>query len=186
MLCVAGLRAAARLETAGHDAARLFTLPGSVEGLADTARSVVIEIDRWQREEGVRTIHVLHNRRGRLSRAEPRSAQLLPVPGDDLDRLARTPWPGRSLPAFTMAPETLLSWLIQQRVFLGVYRGLAESLASEHAARLAAMQAADRNIDERREEIEATYRQKRQETITRELLDVVAGFEAASSEDATG
>ncbi len=185
MLCVAGLRAAARLETAGHEAARLFTLPGSVEGLADTARTIVIEIDRWQREEGVRTIQVLHNRRGRLSSAEPRTAQLLPVPGDELDRLARAPWPGRSLPGFTMVPETLLSWLIQQRVFLGIYRGLAESLASEHAARLAAMQAADRNIDERREDIEATYRQKRQETITRELLDVVAGFEAAGSGDVT-
>jgi len=181
MLCVAGLRAAARLRTHGFEADRLITLPGSVEGLVETAQSILIEIDRWQ-DEGVRQIRVLHNKRGARSRSVPQDVQLLPVPRDELDRLAEVPWPGPSLPGFSMAPDALLSWLIRQRMFLGVYEALAQSLASEHAARLAAMQAADRNIDERREEIEALHRQKRQETITRELLDVVAGFEAAGPE----
>lgn len=181
MLCVSGLRAAARLKTWGLDADRLFTLPGSVEGLIATAQSILIEIDRWQDQEGVRRAHVMHNRRGEHSRAEPNSIQLLPVSRDDLLRLANAPWPGRSLPNFSMAPDALLSWLIRQRMFLGVYEALAQSLASEHAARLAAMQAADRNIQERRDDIENLYRQKRQEAITRELLDVVAGFEASGA-----
>lgn len=183
MLSVAGLRVAARLKTAGHCTDRLFTLPGSVEGLTELAHSILIQIDRWQRDHGVQTIHVLHNHRGDQSRAEPGAAQLLPVPEAELARLAQTEWPGPSLPCFTMPPDSLLSWLVRQRMFLGVYEALAQSLASEHAARLAAMQAADRNIQERREEIEARYRQKRQENITRELLDIVAGFEAAGSGD---
>lgn len=182
MLCVAGLRAAARLKTWGLDADRLFTLPGSVEGLIATAQSILIEADRWQDQEGVRKVHVMHNRRGKHSRAEPNSIQLLPVSRDDLLRLANAHWPGCSLPTFSMAPDALLSWLIRQRMFLGVYEALARSLASEHAARLAAMQAADRNIQERREDIESLYRQKRQEAITRELLDVIAGFEASGAE----
>lgn len=182
ILGVAGLRAAARLRTAGHEADRLFSLPGSVEGLTDLAQSILIEIDRWQTEEGVRTIHVAHNARGAQSRAAPRIAQLLPMPRDELDRLAGADWPGPSLPGFSMSPDALLSWLVRQRMFLGIYEALAQSLASEHAARLAAMQAADRNIEERREEIEGRYRQKRQENITRELLDIVSGFEAADTE----
>ena len=182
MLGVAGVRAAARLATAGHEAHRLFTLPGSVEGLTGLAQSILIELDTWQRAHDVRTVHILHNARGAQSRADPRGAQLLPVPGDELDRLRRAEWPGRSLPGFRMRPDALWSWLVRQRMFLGIYEALAQSLASEHAARLAAMQAADRNIEERREEIEARYRQKRQENITRELLDIVAGFEAASPE----
>ena len=48
---------------------------------------------------------------------------------------------------------------------------------------LAAMQTAERNIEERRDDLNSAYRRKRQETITRELLDVVSGFEAVSSSD---
>jgi F-type H+-transporting ATPase subunit gamma len=43
------------------------------------------------------------------------------------------------------------------------------------------MQNAERNIEERRLDLNAAYRRKRQETITRELLDLVAGFEAVST-----
>ena len=45
------------------------------------------------------------------------------------------------------------------------------------------MQAAERNIEERRDDLQQLYRQRRQETITRELLDVVSGFEAVSTAD---
>jgi F-type H+-transporting ATPase subunit gamma len=42
------------------------------------------------------------------------------------------------------------------------------------------MQAAEKNLDERLEEITGRFRRERQAHITSELLDVVAGFEAAS------
>jgi F0F1-type ATP synthase gamma subunit len=54
------------------------------------------------------------------------------------------------------------------------------SLAAEHGGRLAAMQAAEKNIDERLEEVTGRFRRVRQEQITSELLDVVSGFEALS------
>ncbi len=79
---------------------------------------------------------------------------------------------------YRMNEGELFSWLIRQHLTLVLYAALAESLASEHASRLAAMQNAERNIDERRENLLAEYRKKRQETITSELLEVVAGFEA--------
>jgi F-type H+-transporting ATPase subunit gamma len=82
-----------------------------------------------------------------------------------------------------MDPDRLMSWLVQQRLFVVIYRALAEALASEHASRLAAMQAAERNIEERRDDLRQLYRLRRQETITRELLDVVSGYEAVSTAD---
>jgi F-type H+-transporting ATPase subunit gamma len=78
-----------------------------------------------------------------------------------------------------MDPDRLLSWLVQQRLFVLVYRALTEALASEHASRLAAMQAAEKSIEERRDALRQLYRRRRQETITSELLDIVSGFEAA-------
>jgi F-type H+-transporting ATPase subunit gamma len=55
-------------------------------------------------------------------------------------------------------------------------------MASENAARLASMQAAEKNILEIGEELQAKYRETRQSTITAELFDIVAGFEALSDQ----
>ncbi|MDL1968864.1 MAG: F0F1 ATP synthase subunit gamma, partial [Deltaproteobacteria bacterium] len=49
---------------------------------------------------------------------------------------------------------------------------------SENAGRLASMQAAERNIEDLLEELNSQFQQQRQSSITEELLDIVAGFEA--------
>jgi F-type H+-transporting ATPase subunit gamma len=79
-----------------------------------------------------------------------------------------------------MDRDQLFSALIRQYLFVSLFRACAESLASENASRLAAMQGAERNIEERLEELQTQFHQQRQMTITEELLDIVAGFEALS------
>ncbi len=181
LLAVIGLRAAARLESAGQSVDTLFALPGSVAGLSALVQSVIVQSDRWQREDGIGRIRVVHNRReGRLL-AKPVERQLLPLSDAYMGSLLDAPWPGRGLPFFRISPPALLSWLVQQRLFVILYSALAEALVSEHATRLAAMQGAERNIEERRADLMQVYRVKRQETITRELMDVVSGFEAVST-----
>jgi F-type H+-transporting ATPase subunit gamma len=59
---------------------------------------------------------------------------------------------------------------------LAVYQACAESLASEHASRLAAMQRADQNIDEMLAQLQHVYHQQRQNQIDSELFDVIASF----------
>jgi F-type H+-transporting ATPase subunit gamma len=54
----------------------------------------------------------------------------------------------------------------------------AESLASENASRLAAMERADKNIDELLESLNGSFHRLRQSGIDEELFDVVSGFEA--------
>jgi F-type H+-transporting ATPase subunit gamma len=77
----------------------------------------------------------------------------------------------------------LISALLGQYLFVALYQALAESLASENAARLAAMQAAENNIEERLKDLRLQYNQLRQSTITEELLDIVAGFEALTGKN---
>lgn len=183
VLGVIGTRAAARLDAAGRPADILHSLPGSVEGLSRLVQSMIVAIDRWTQDDGVAEVWLVHNRREGPITAKPQAHRLLPLPDSYLHKLAQAGWPGRSLPQLRMDPEKLMSWLVQQRLFVLIYRALAEALASEHASRLAAMQAAERNIEERRDALQHLYRLRRQETITRELLDVVSGFEAVSSAD---
>ena len=51
-------------------------------------------------------------------------------------------------------------------------------MASENASRLTAMQKAEENIEERLDNLNAQFNRQRQNAITEELLDIVAGFEA--------
>jgi F-type H+-transporting ATPase subunit gamma len=180
-LIVIGARTAARLDASGRPADRLFLLPGSAAGVGTLVQSVLVEIERWTRDPGVGRIRLVHNRRKDKARAAPVEHTLLPLPESYLARLSFMRWPGPGLPFFRMEPDRLLSWLVRQRLFVVLYKALAEALTSEHATRLAAMQSAERNIRERRDDLNAAYRRKRQETITRELLDIVSGFEAVTT-----
>lgn len=73
-----------------------------------------------------------------------------------------------------------MSRLVQHYLFVSLFRACAESLASENASRIAAMQAAEKNIEERLDELHGVFNQLRQDAITEELIDIVAGFEALS------
>jgi F-type H+-transporting ATPase subunit gamma len=73
-----------------------------------------------------------------------------------------------------------LQALIGEYLFVSLFRACAESLASENASRLAAMQRAEKNIDELLESMNSTFHRLRQSSIDEELFDVVSGFEALS------
>ncbi|MEO8527043.1 MAG: F0F1 ATP synthase subunit gamma, partial [Caldimonas sp.] len=63
-------------------------------------------------------------------------------------------------------------------LFITLFRACAESLASENASRLAAMERADHNIKDLLENLQSRFRRQRQGSIDEELFDVTAGYEA--------
>ncbi len=85
-----------------------------------------------------------------------------------------------------MLPEVMgegtatLRALIREYLFVSIFRACAESLASENASRLAAMDRADHNIDEMLGKLQAAFHRLRQNGIDDELFDVIAGFDALS------
>jgi len=83
-----------------------------------------------------------------------------------------------------MDRKSLFSSLIREYLFVSLFRAFAESLASENASRLAAMQGAEKNIEEQLGELNRRYHQQRQMSITEELLDIVSGYEALSDDGA--
>ena len=68
-------------------------------------------------------------------------------------------------------------------LFAEIALALIAGFASENAARLRAMERADRNIGERVERLRQDAHRLRQEAITTELLDVVTGAEAVMGEE---
>ncbi len=72
----------------------------------------------------------------------------------------------------------LLDALLPRQVRTQVYRAMLESVASEHGARMTAMDNATTNAEEMIEGLTRTYNRARQEAITMELMDIVGGKEA--------
>lgn len=72
----------------------------------------------------------------------------------------------------------LLEDLLPRYVKVQVYSGLLDTAASEHAARMAAMDNATRNCDELINTLTLLYNKTRQASITSELIDIVGGAEA--------
>ena len=78
---------------------------------------------------------------------------------------------------FIVEPDmnTVLSKLIPKLAHLMLYTALLDSVASEHAARMVAMQTATDNADELLRQLNLQYNKSRQQAITNELLDIVGG-----------
>ncbi len=179
-----GNQAAGRLEAAGRTVEGGFALPGAATGLTSLANRILLRIDEWRTERRVARVMLFYNARAGETTAVPFAHQLLPFHTGWLERLAHIPWRSRALPTHTMDRRALFSSLVREHLFVTIFRAAAESMASEHATRLASMQAAERNIEDHMEEMSRAYHQRRQQAITEELLDIVAGFETIRSAEA--
>jgi F-type H+-transporting ATPase subunit gamma len=80
--------------------------------------------------------------------------------------------------AYEPNPQAVLEKLIPQAVNVKVYRGLLESWAAEHAARMAAMENATKNAGDMIGTLTLFYNRTRQALITKELMEIVSGAEA--------
>ena len=174
-----GERVAPGLESVAGDGTEIFPTPSSAAGITAIVQRLLLRVDAWQ-SEGVERVQLYHNRPTGRSGYEPHGQRLFPLDPARFRQRAQAPWPSRRLPLYTLPRGLLVGHLLRQHYFSVLFRACAESLAAEHGSRLKAMQAAEKNLDERLEDITGRYRRERQAAITSELLDVVAGFEAAS------
>ena len=155
-----------------------FILPNSINAITSLVGQILIEMET-QREKGeIAQVYLFHNRPQSGAIYISVSQRLLPL--DDVWRrdLASLRWPTGNLPEVMNGVERTLLALVREYLFVSLFRACAESLASENASRLAAMQRAEKNIDELLEDLNRTFHRLRQSGIDEELFDVVSGFEA--------
>ena len=172
-----GERVHARLADAAVPLMGLFTVPISVKAIAPLVGRILVEIETNDHQaEGIE-LHLFHNRPTSDTGYVPVSQRLLPLDDDWRRKLAELPWPTKNLPEIVGDSVPTLRALIREHLFVSIFQACAESLASENASRLAAMQRADKNIDELLEGLNGTFHRLRQAGIDEELFDVIAGFE---------
>lgn len=172
-----GERVHARLADAGLKPIGLFAVPNSVQAITPLVGQIQIESEANRAAGDNAQLHVFHNRPKSGALYEPVSQRLLPLDAEWHRDLAKIPWPTKTLPEVVSGGTATLGALIREYLFISLFRACAESLASENASRLAAMQRADKNIDELLETLHGTYHRLRQSGIDEELFDVISGYE---------
>lgn len=172
-----GERVHARLTDSELPPLGLFTVPNSVQAITPLIGQILVEHETHQARGEVTELHLFYNRPTSGAVYAPVHQRLLPLDETWRRKLAELPWPTKPLPE-VMGGSATLRALIREYLFVSLFRACAESLASENASRLAAMERADRNIDELLEDLNGNFHRLRQSGIDAELFDVIAGFEA--------
>jgi len=182
-----GARAASGLEREGLPVEEDLVVPGSAAGITTTVQQLLLKLDEWREQGDILPVTLFYNHPLRRNTSyRPVSVELLPIDLHRFKRLEQAPWPSRGIPGFTMSRHALLTCLLHQYFFVVIARACADSQAAEHGSRLAAMQAAEKSLADRLDEVTMQYRRARQDVITSELLDVVSGFEAITHGEKRG
>jgi F-type H+-transporting ATPase subunit gamma len=182
-----GERVQGHLTEAGLRLQGFFPVPNSVKAITPLVGQILLESEMRRSRGEITELRLFYNRPTSRAVYTPVNQRLLPL--DDIWRsqLATLPWPTGNLPEVIGSSTTTLRALIHEYLFVSLFRACAESLASENASRLSAMQRAEKNIDELLEDLNRRFHQLRQRSIDEELFDVISGFEAlAQPPTATG
>jgi len=173
-----GSRVADYLEDSDQEINELLNTPSSIAGITPLVQEIIMVIDEWHFQHHIDYFFLFYNKYLSGANYTQHKVQLLPVNRDWLEEIAKKKWDSKSLPIFRMDGDRIFSSLIREYLFVSLYRAFAESLASENASRLASMQNAEKNIEEQLQDLHVQFHRTRQMTITEEILDIVAGFEA--------
>ena len=177
-----GERVRASLADAGMPPRGKFAVPATVQaitGLVTDILVTVVDTTPTSAQPGLQSeLHLFYNRPTTGSAYVPVGQQLLPLDNAWCLELARRRWPTKLPPELLGSPTETMRGLIREYVFVSIFRGSAESLASENASRLAAMDRADRNIDKMLLVLHDRFHRLRQSKIDEELSDVISGFKA--------
>lgn len=182
LIWAVGERVHALMTGGGFSIKGLFRVPNSVMAITPLVGQILIESQTHHKQGESNDFYLFYNRPTSGAVYAPISQQLLPLDDKWLRALFELPWPTKNLPEVIGGGTETLRAFIREYLFVSLFRACAESLASENASRLAAMQRADKNIDELLADLNRTFHRLRQRGIDEELFDVISGFEALASE----
>ncbi len=141
------------------------------------ANKIGLEIIKAYEDRVVDEVYLVYGQFVSILRQEPTALQILPVvhPGGEEEEGEKA---SSALYMYEPSVEGILAELLPRFVKVQVYRGMLDTSASEHAARMTAMDNASKNCDDMIYKLTLSYNKARQAAITAELLDIVGGAEA--------
>ncbi|MFC5270721.1 ATP synthase F1 subunit gamma [Adhaeribacter terreus] len=124
-------------------------------------------------------VEIVYNEFKNVATQIIRKEQFLPIVEKEKDETAKN----TNIPDYVFEPskEEIIQELIPKSLKIQVYKAVLESNASEHGARMTAMDKATDNAGELLKQLKLTYNRSRQAAITTEILEIVGGAEALAA-----
>ena len=155
----------------GRDIIAEFTQLGDRPGLLDTLPISRIIIDGYS-AGAVDSVYLAYAQFVSIMVQKPVLQQLLPVEPASIPGVQNVDY------IYEPGPDMVLGELLTRFVEMQVYHAILESIASEQSARMVAMRNATDNANELIGDLTLLYYRARQESITKEILDIAGGAEA--------
>lgn len=176
-----GDRAGNRLTDAGFTVSQTYPVPLSVSAITTLIGQILYDNESVRQTDVSYEMHVFYNRPESVTEYKPVGQQVLPFDQALRKEWMRIDWPTQMPPDMMGGAVMTVSALIREFLFVSLFKACALSLASENASRLAAMQRADKNIEEILQHLSGVYNHLRQQEIDDDLSDIIAGYEAQAS-----
>ncbi len=177
-ICAVGDRVKNRLERLGATVAFTLPVPHSVPMITDLVGLILNELMIVDEHLASGSeLQVFYNQPLEGFSYDPVRQQILPFNQTLRHQWIAIGWPTTLRPEIIGSLTGTIRALLREFLFVSLYRACALSLASENASRLAAMQRADRNIDDLLVELGHAYHQLRQNEIDADLFDRIIGYE---------
>ena len=150
------------------------------------ANAVGVEVINGYQSLGMDEVYLIYGEFVSMAKQAPVVQELLPVktlPGEEAEGGEAAEQDAGPQQQYLYEPkgEALLKELLPRYVKVQIYRGLLDTSASEHAARMAAMDNATRNCDDMTRLLTLLFNKTRQASITSDLMDIVGGAEALNA-----
>jgi F-type H+-transporting ATPase subunit gamma len=180
-LWVTGDRMRELVSEAGLPSPTYLPVPHSIDGILPLVNQLLIGLETAREKDHVKEIYVYHNQPLPSAGYRPVSKRLLPFDAIWQRELTALRWATRMVPEVLGENAAALQAFIREYLFVLLFQACAQSLASENASRLAAMQRAEENITDVLRGLTRRFHRIRQESIDEELFEVVSGYEALST-----
>jgi len=162
----------------GYNISKHFSVPNSVNAITPLVQEILVKSEESFNLRSTSEVYIFHNQPKSGAGYEAVIQRLLPLDEKWRQSLTILKWPTNKIPQVIGGIRQTLLALIHAYLFASLFKACAESLSSENASRLAAMQRAEKNIEELLDDISHKFNSMRQSSIDEELFDVVSGFEA--------
>ena len=155
---------------------KTIPVPNSIENISNTIYELLSIIEEEIENKTINKVFLYYTANDDTMNGTLTKNRLIPIDKKILENAQKKVWPTNNIPYWQIDTKTLIVDLLKQYIFVGLNDALVNSIASEQKNRLLTLQNAENNINDLIRTKNLEYNQKRQSTITNELLDVVTGY----------
>jgi len=159
---------------------KTLSIPSSMETTTATIHDIVQLIDSEINSCVVNRVTLYYTLNDDSASGTVTKIRLIPIDDRLLNSIKKRRWITNNIPSWQVDTTTLVSNILRQYIFVVLNSAMINAMASEQKNRLITLQNAEKNISDLIKSKTLEYNQKRQTTITSELLDVITGYKVSN------